>query len=49
MKEEVVDRLINLMYMIRNNTSSEKIAKNLCRLNKKEKLNINPFIDLEVE
>ena len=37
------------MYNIKNNSSEGKQDKNICSLNKKDKNDLDPLVDLEIE
>ena len=37
------------MYNIKNKSNEEKQSKNICRLNQKDKNDVNPLVNLEIE
>ena len=43
-----VANLINLMYNIKNKSGVDKQAKSICSLNKKDKRDANPIVNLEI-
>ena len=47
-KDNSVSQFIDLLYEIKHN-SSEKQTKNICSLNKKDKGDVDPLVDLEIE
>ena len=48
-REEVVTRLIDLMYTIKKDANNEKIPRNLCSLRQKETMDIDPLVDLDID
>ena len=48
-KEEAIAWLIDLMESIRDSHGSSRTTKNLCTLNQRDKIDIDPLFDLEVK
>ena len=44
-----VAKLINSLYNIKNKSGVDKQAKSICTLNKKDKSDADPLVDLEIE
>ena len=45
----MVSQFIDLLYKIKHNNNTEKQTKNICSLNQKDKSDVDPLVDLEVE
>ena len=44
-----VAQFIDLLYNIKNKSGIDKQTKNICSLNKKDKSDADPLVDLEIE
>ena len=44
-----VAKLIDLLYNLKNKSGVDKISKSICILNKKDKNDVEPLVDLEIE
>ena len=47
--DNFVAKLIDLLYNLKNKSSVDKISKSICILNKKDKNDVEPLVDLEIE
>lgn len=47
-KEEVVDRLIDLLYEVRKSNTTGRIQKTICSLGKSDNPDLDPLVDLVV-
>ena len=47
-KEEAIDRLINLLYEVRQSNTSRKIQKTICSLGKSDSPDLDPLVNLVV-
>ena len=47
--DKSVAQFFDLLYNIKNKTSMEKQTKNICILNQKDKNDVDPLVDLEIE
>ena len=48
-KDKIVSQFIDLLYKIKHNKNTEKKTKNICNLNQKDKSDVDPLVDLEIE
>ena len=48
-KDEYVEKLIDLMCILKNTYGEDKQAKSICILNQKDKNDADPLVDLEIE
>ena len=49
LQDEEFACLIDLMYTINKDDNNEKIRRNLCSLRQKEKMNIDPLVNLDID
>ena len=49
LKDEYVEKLIDLMYRLKNTSHEDKQDKIICILNKKYKNKADPLVDLEIK
>ena len=47
--DNFVAKLIDLLYNLKNKSGVDKISKSICILNKKDKNDVEPLVDLEIE
>ena len=47
--DKSVEQFIDLLYNIKSKPNMEKQTKNICSLNKKDKSDVDPLVDLEIE
>ena len=47
--DNFVAKLIDLMYSVKNTSGVDKQDKSICNLNKKDKNDVDPLVDLEIE
>ena len=47
--DKSIAQFIDLLYNIKIKTNMKKQIKNICSLNKKDKSDLNPLVDLEIE
>ena len=47
--DNFVAKLIDLLYNLKNKSGVDKISKSICILNKKDKNDVVPLVDLEIE
>ena len=47
--DKVVSQFIELLYNMKHNNNTEKQTKNICSLNQKDKSDVDPLVDLEIE
>ena len=45
----MISQFIELLYNMKHNNNIEKQTKNICRLNQKDKSDVDPLIDLEIK
>ena len=48
-KDKSVAQFIDLLHNIKNKNDIDKQTKNICSLNKKDKNDVDPLVDLEIE
>ena len=48
-KDKLVAQFIDLLHNIKNKYDTDKQTKSICNLNKKDKNDANPIVDLEIE
>ena len=46
--DNFVAKLIDLLYNLKNKSGVDKISKSICILNKKDKNDVEPLVDLEI-
>ena len=47
--DKLVAQFIDLLHTLKGTNSAEKQTKNICSLNQKEKNDVDPLVDLEIE
>ena len=45
----MVSQFVDLLYKIKHNNNTERQTKSICSLNKKDKSDADPLVDLEIE
>ena len=48
-EDKVVSQFIDLLYNMKHNNNIEKQTKNICSLNLKDKSDVDPLVNLEIE
>ena len=48
-KDKTISQLIDLLYKIKHNNNTEKQTNSICSLNQKDKSDVDPLVDLEIE
>ena len=48
-RDKTISQFIDLLFKIKHNKNTEKQTKNICSLNQKDKSDVNPLFDLEIE